>query len=205
MGSNGPPLDGVEVKFVDENDNVITEGEGELCMRGPTIFRGYHKNQAATEKSLTPDGWFKTGDIGYQDKDGNLYITDRLKDLIKFKGYQVPPTEIEGVLHEHPHVDDVTVVGVFNQDIASEVPLAYVVLKKTVKPTIEVAQQLVSHVASRLAASKRLRGGVIWTDQIPKSGSGKILKRVLKDRAETEDKGKAVGAMAYDKFVPAKL
>ncbi|RJE20352.1 AMP-binding enzyme [Aspergillus sclerotialis] len=205
MGSNGPPLDGVEVKFVDENDNLITEGEGELCMRGPTIFRGYHKNQAATEKALTPDGWFKTGDIGYQDKDGNLYITDRLKDLIKFKGYQVPPTEIEGVLHEHPLVDDVSVIGVFNQDIVSEVPLAYVVLKKTVKPSIEVVQQLISHVANRLAPSKRLRGGIIWTDQIPRSGSGKILKRVLKDKAETEDNGKAVGAMVYDKFVPAKL
>lgn len=205
MGSNGPPLVGVEVKFIDEEGNPIAEGEGELCMRGPTIFRGYHKNQAATEAALTQDGWFKTGDIGHQDKDGNLYITDRIKDLIKFKGYQVPPTEIEGVLHEHHLVDDVSVIGVFNQDIASEVPLAYVVLRKTVKSSNSVAQELISHVASRLAVSKRLRGGIVWSDQIPKSGSGKILKRVLKDRAETVDKGKAVGAMMYDKFIPAKL
>lgn len=205
MGSNGPPLIGLEVQFIDPNGNPIAEGEGELCMRGPTIFRGYHKNQAATETALSQDGWFKTGDIGHQDEDGNLYITDRLKDLIKFKGYQVPPTEIEGVLHEHPLVDDVSVIGVFNQDIASEVPLAYVVLRRTVQPSDSVAQELISHVAGRLAASKRLRGGVIWTDQIPKSGSGKILKRVLKERAETTDKGKVVGAMVYDKFIPAKL
>lgn len=174
-------------------------------MRGPTIFRGYHNNQPATANALTADGWFRTGDVGYQDRGGNLYITDRLKDLIKFKGFQVPPTEIEGVLHEHQLVDDVSVVGVFNHDIASEVPLAYVVPKKTVAPSEAVARDLVAHVAGRLAASKRLRGGVIWIDQIPKSGAGKILKRVLKDRAETVDKGKAVGAMVYDQFIPAKL
>lgn len=174
-------------------------------MRGPTIFRGYHNNPTATEKALTADGWFRTGDIGYQDVDGNLYITDRLKDLIKFKGYQVPPTEIEGILHEHHLVDDVSVVGVFNHEIASEVPLAYVVPRKSVTPSEAVAKELIAHVAGRLAASKRLRGGIIWIDQIPKSGSGKILKRVLKDRAETIDKDKAVGAMVYDKFVPAKL
>lgn len=174
-------------------------------MRGPTIFRGYHNNTAATEKAFLPGGWFRTGDIGYQDSEGNLYITDRLKDLIKFKGFQVAPTEIEGVLHEHNLVEDVSVIGVFNQDIASEVPLAYVVLRKSVDPSEAVARELVDHVAGRLSPSKKLRGGVIWIDEIPKSGAGKILKRVLKERADTVDKGKAVAAMLYDKFVLAKL
>lgn len=209
IGSNGPPLTGVEVQFLDANDNPIpstSQTEGELCMRGPTIFSGYHNNPTATTKSLTPDGWFRTGDIGYQDSGGNLYITDRLKDLIKFKGYQVAPTEIEGVLHEHGFVDDVSVVGVFHEEIASEVPLGYVVLKKSVSKSKEVvAGELVQFVEDRLAASKRLRGGVVFVEQIPRSGSGKILKRVLKERAEGVDKGRAVGGVVYDGRLAAKL
>lgn len=209
IGSNGPPLTGVEVQFLDANDNPIpstSQTEGELCMRGPTIFSGYHNNPTATTKSLTPDGWFRTGDIGYQDSEGNLYITDRLKDLIKFKGYQVAPTEIEGVLHEHGFVDDVSVVGVFHEEIASEVPLGYVVLKKSVRGSKEVvAGELVQFVEDRLAASKRLRGGVVFVEEIPRSGSGKILKRVLKERAEGVDKGRAVGGVVYDGRLAAKL
>jgi acyl-coenzyme A synthetase/AMP-(fatty) acid ligase len=197
MGSNGPPLPEVEVKFIDDEGNE-TQGEGELCLRGPNIFRGYHNNAEATAKSITPDGWFMTGDIGYQDKDGNLYITDRIKDLIKYKGFQIPPAEIEGILHEHPLVDDVAVIGIHIDKIATEVPVAYVVLGENSKPQDEIAEQLVAYVAGKLAPHKRLRGGIIPIDEIPKSASGKILKRVLRVRAEGVDQGKALGAAIYD-------
>jgi 4-coumarate--CoA ligase len=197
MGSNGPSLPRVEVKFIDEAGNQI-QGEGELCLRGPTIFRGYHNNAEATTRSITPDGWFMTGDIGYQDKDGNLYITDRLKDLIKYKGFQIPPAEIEGILHEHPLVHDVAVIGILVEKIATEVPAAYVVLGKPGKSPDEVGKELVAYVAGKLAPHKRLRGGIIPIDEIPKSASGKILKRGLRVRAESVDQGKALGAAIYD-------
>jgi 4-coumarate--CoA ligase len=172
--------------------------EGELCLRGPTIFPGYHRNPEATARSFTPDGWFKSGDIGYQDAKGNMYITDRLKDLIKFKGYQIPPAEIESVLHENPLVHDAAVIGVYVDKIATEVPVAYVVFDKTDRPTEELAKELVAHVSERLAPHKRLRGGIIPISEIPKSPSGKILKRVLRDKATGVDHGKALGAMIWD-------
>lgn len=197
IGSNGPPLPGLEIKFVDEHDQLVFEREGEMCMRGPTIFKGYYKNQKATESCLTSDGWFRTGDIGYQDKEGNLFITDRLKDLIKFKGYQIAPAEIESILHGHPDVDDVAIISTFSDHVASEVPLAYVVLKIPHKATAKTARDLIEYASERTAPYKRLTGGIIWIDQIPKSPSGKILKRVLKERVTTIDNGKAIGAVDF--------
>ncbi|CAG8072699.1 unnamed protein product [Penicillium olsonii] len=198
MGSNGPPMPSVEVKFINEEGNQIHRGEGELCLRGPTIFRGYHNNDEATSQSISSDGWFMSGDIGHQDENGNLYITDRLKDLIKFKGFQIPPAEIEGVLHEHPLVHDAAVVGVFIPKIASEVPIAYVVLAKTTQKPEQVAGELLAYVAEKLSVQKRLRGGIIPIGEIPKGPSGKILKRALRKRAEGVDEGKAIGAAIYD-------
>ncbi|CAI7636311.1 unnamed protein product [Penicillium viridicatum] len=198
LGSSGPPFPQVETKFIDEQGNPVSKGEGELCLRGPTIFPGYQNNPDATAQSITPDGWFKTGDIGFEDEEGNLFITDRLKDLIKFKGFQIHPTEIESILHEHPLVHDAAVIGLVVQKIASEVPVAYVVLGKTDKPTKQVAEELVAHVDGKLAPHKRLRGGIIPIGEIPKSASGKILKRTLKARAEGVDQGKAIGATIYE-------
>lgn len=198
MGSNGPPYPQVDTKFIDEQGNTVNKGEGELCLRGPTIFRGYHNNTEATAQSITPDGWFKTGDIGFQDEEGNLFITDRLKDLIKFKGFQIPPAEVESVLLEHPLVHDVAVIGLLVQKIASKIPVAYVVLEKTSNPTEQIAQELLAYVDGKLTPHKKLWGGIIPIDEIPKSFSGKILKRVLKTRAEVVDQGKAIGATSYD-------
>lgn len=197
MGSCGPPYPQVERKFIDEQGNPVSKGQGELCLRGPTIFPGYHNNAEATAHSITPDGWFRTGDIGFEDEKGNLFITDRLKDLIKFKGFQIPPAEIESILHEHPLVRDVAVIGLVVQKIASEIPFAYVVLENTDKPTKQVAEELVAYVNRKLAPHKKLRGGVILIGEIPKSPSGKILKRILKTRAEGVDRGKAIGASIY--------
>jgi acyl-coenzyme A synthetase/AMP-(fatty) acid ligase len=198
IGSTGPPFPHIEVKFIDEQGTPVSKGESELCMRGPTIFRGYHNNDEATARSITPDGWFKTGDIGLQDEDGNLFITDRLKDLIKYKGFQISPAEIESVLHGHPLVHDVAVIGLADQKIASEIPVAYVVIEETRKPTEQVAEELVAYVSGKLAPHKRLRGGIIPISEIPKSASGKIQKRVLRTRAEGVDQGKAIGATVYD-------
>lgn len=193
IGSNGPPLAGLEVRFTDENDQLVTDGEGELCICGPTIFKGYHKRPDSTSSCLAPSGWFKTGDIGYQDKNGNLYITDRLKDLIKFKGYQVAPAELEALLQGHPLVKDAAVVGIFNKDIASEVPVAYVVLRNPTKAANErTAQILLRYVTDKTSYYKRLRGGIIWIDEIPKSTSGKLLKRVLRERLQAEDQASAI-------------
>ncbi|KAJ5783258.1 hypothetical protein N7457_005032 [Penicillium paradoxum] len=198
MGSNGPPLPETEVKFIDQQGNRIKEGEGELCLRGPAIFPGYHNNDKATAQSFTADGWFKSGDLGFQDVEGNLFITDRLKDLIKFKGFQIPPAEIEGILHQHPLVRDVAVIGIFVKRIASEVPAGYVVFEDTSKTTEEIAEELMAYMNKNLAPHKRLRGGIIPINEIPRSPSGKVLKRVLRVRAEGVDKGKALGASVYD-------
>lgn len=128
------------------------------------------------------------GDIGYQDQDGNFYITDRIKELIKYKGFQVPPAELEGVLLSHEKINDVAVLGVQRDDLATEVPIAYVVPRPgaTVGPQLE--KEIVDFVASKVANHKRLRGGVKFIEEIPKSAAGKILRRVLKDKYHQEEK-----------------
>lgn len=95
--------------------------EGELWIKGPNVFLGYHNNPTATDASITTDGFFKTGDVGYEDKNGNMYITDRVKELIKYKGYQVAPAELEGMLNGHELVADVAVIGVWDGERESEV------------------------------------------------------------------------------------
>lgn len=141
---------------------------------------------------MTPDGFFKTGDIAREDKDGNMYITDRVKELIKYKGFQVAPAELEGVLMGCEDVDDVAVVGVYDERIASEVPMAFVVRKKDGegkgKGEKEVAEGIVKWVQDKVAGHKRLRGGVRFVESVPKSASGKILRRVLKDMLKEEGK-----------------
>lgn len=163
---------------------------GELWIKGPNIFRGYHNNPEGTKNALTPDGYFKTGDVGYQDKDGNFYITDRVKELIKYKGFQVPPAELEGLLISHPMIDDVAVIGLYNRDQATEVPRAYIVLRPGVEASRKTEQKIIQWLQVKVANHKRLRGGVRFVDEIPKSASGKILRRLLKIKAqEEEDKG----------------
>jgi acyl-CoA synthetase (AMP-forming)/AMP-acid ligase II len=144
------------------------QGEGELCLRGPKIFLGYRNNAEATKESITLDRWFMTGVMVYQDEEGNLYLADRLKDLIKSKGFQTPLAEMESVLHGHPLVHDVAVLC---QKIASEVPVAYVVLNEGTEGKQQVTEELVGYVATKMAPHKRLRGGTIWIDEMPKGSS----------------------------------
>lgn len=188
IGAVGTLLPNMTAKYMSPEEKEVPAGEvGELWIKGPNIFKGYHNNPEATKNALTDDGYFKTGDVGYQDKDGNFYITDRVKELIKYKGFQVPPAELEGLLTSHDKIDDVAVLGIFKKDLATEVPRAYVVPRKGVQAGKELEDEIVQWLSSKVAQHKRLRGGVRFIDEIPKSVSGKILRRVLKVKAQEEE------------------
>ena len=174
-------------KYMDEEGNELPIGStGELWVTGPNIMIGYLNNAPATANAITADGYFKTGDVGHEDAEGNVYITDRLKELIKYKGFQVPPAELEGKLIGHPKIDDVAVIGIYDEKLASEVPRAYVVPAKGIS-TDGLAEEIVEFIHKSVAQHKRLRGGVRFVDVIPKSVSGKILRRVLKEVAKAEE------------------
>ncbi|CBF89565.1 acyl--CoA ligase [Aspergillus nidulans FGSC A4] len=206
IGSNGAVLPGLEARIVLNNDPskkaAVKEEEGELWIRGPTVFTGYMNDRASTDACLTASKWFKTGDIGYEDAMGNLHITDRAKDMIKFKGFQIAPTELEDILIEHPAVRDVAVIGVWNGEMHSEVPLAYLVAKESMaeRERETAALSVMAYLRGKVVHYKHLRGGVIWIDQIPKSASGKILKRALRDRVGTLDQGKQILAPEYARY-----
>ncbi|MCJ1371752.1 hypothetical protein MMC20_002971 [Loxospora ochrophaea] len=194
IGSVGRLLPNQTAKYMSETETEVAAGEtGELWIKGPNVFKGYLNNPSGTANALTSDGYFKTGDVGHQDKDGNFYITDRVKELIKYKGFQVPPAELEGLLLSHPTIDDVAVIGVYDDAQATELPRAYVVPRKGVVKEKKTEEEIVGWLAGKVAGHKRLRGGVRFVDEVPKSASGKILRRVLKARVEEESKkgGKA--------------
>lgn len=206
MGSIGQAHPNLTVKYVDLNGDEALPGEaGEVWIKGPTVFKGYHNNLQATSDAITPCGFFKTGDIGFEDQHGNMYITDRIKELIKYKGFQIAPAELEGYISSHPMVKDIAVVGFYVDAIASEVPLTYVVPNHDVERTEENAIKIIDWLAARVAKYKQLRGGIIWTDVIPKSASGKILRRQLR-KLSLEGKMKSMGGREFMKSpVVAKL
>ena len=150
--------------------------EGEIWVRGPQVMLGYLGNEQATADTIDEDGWLHTGDIGYVDEDGDYFITDRLKELIKFKGFQVPPAELEALLLGHPDVADAAVVG-YPDEEAGEVPKAFVVLKPDVATT---STDIMDFVAEQVAHYKQIRL-MEFVEEIPKSASGKILRRLLRE------------------------
>lgn len=166
-------------------------------MKGPNVFQGYHNNEKATAACLTKDGWFQTGDIGYEDALGNLFITDRVKELIKYKGSQVAPAELEGLLLGHPEVSDVAIIGFHVETIATEVPMAFVVAKEGVRRDESKAKEIVDWLGERTSKTKRVRGGIVWVNEVPKSASGKILRRVLKEMSLGKNAPKPMGAVDY--------
>jgi 4-coumarate--CoA ligase len=189
IGSVGRLLPNQIAKYMSEDGTEVPAGQtGELWLKGPNVFKGYLNNPEGTANAKTEDGYFKTGDVGHQDDKGNFFITDRAKELIKYKGFQVPPAELEGLLISHSDVDDVAVIGIYNADQATEVPCAFVVPKKGVQANKETEKRIVDWLASKVANHKRLRGGVKFIDEIPKSVSGKILRRVLKAQLAAEEK-----------------
>ncbi|ESN97365.1 hypothetical protein HELRODRAFT_85456, partial [Helobdella robusta] len=179
-GSVGHVLPHTKIKAVDENNQALPRNRaGELCIKGPQVMKGYFKNAAADAQTFTEDGWLRTGDVGFADSDGFIFIVDRCKDLIKVKGFQVAPAELESILLSHPLVADSAVIGV-PDDQLGEKPRAYVVLKKDGSVREE---ELVRFVAEKVAPFKQLKGGVQFVDQIPKSPTGKLLKKVLREAA----------------------
>ena len=182
-GTVGPPLPDTEQRVVDLDTGTrdLPPGEaGELLLRGPHVTPGYFNDPAATAATLDTDGWLHTGDIVSADADGYLRILDRKKELIKYKGFQVPPAELEGLLLEHPAVADASVIGIPDPE-AGEVPQACVVLRPGVPPTPATAEALTDYIAARVATFKRIRA-IEFLDAIPKNPSGKILRRVLVER-----------------------
>jgi 4-coumarate--CoA ligase len=178
-GTVGVTVSNTECRIVDANgEDQDVGGEGELWVRGPQVMKGYFGNSSATDATIDRDGWLHTGDVGIFDEDGHLRIVDRVKELIKYKGFQVPPAELEALLITHPAVADVAVIGV-PDDEAGELPKAFVVKKPDVEVT---AEELQAFVKERVATYKQVRQ-LQFVDEIPKSASGKILRRMLRDQS----------------------
>ena len=178
-GSVGPPVAGTEARVVDwaTGQDLPPGTDGEIWVRGPQVMKGYLNNPEATARTVDADGWLHTGDIGHADAGGVFFIADRLKELIKYKAYQVPPAELEAILLKHPAVADAAVIPSPDEE-AGEIPKAFVVLKPDADAS---AEDIMAFVAEHVSPQKRVRL-VEFTDAIPKSASGKILRRVLVDR-----------------------
>ncbi|MBI5879204.1 MAG: AMP-binding protein [Chloroflexi bacterium] len=175
-GSSGFLLPNMQCKIIDVSTGAELgpNQRGEICVRGPNIMRGYLNNTVATDSTLDKHGWLHTGDVGFVDDEGHTFVVDRVKELIKYKGMQVAPAELEGVLLANPAVADVAVIPSPDEE-AGEVPKAFVVLKS---PGAATPDELMAFVAGRVAPHKKIRRLAI-VDSIPKSASGKILRRLL--------------------------
>ncbi len=174
FGSVGVAAPNTECKIIDlETGQPLGPGErGEVCVRGPQVMKGYLNRPDATAQTIDAEGWLHTGDIGYADEDGYFFIVDRAKELIKYKGLQVPPAELEAVLLTHPCVADAAVIP-YPDEEAGEVPKGIIVLRQPAEP-----QAILEFVAERVAPHKKIRH-LEFVEKIPKSPSGKILRRVL--------------------------
>ncbi|XP_075222442.1 luciferin 4-monooxygenase-like [Lycorma delicatula] len=182
--SVGKLVDEAQGKVIDiENGKSLGPGAvGELCFRGPQVMQGYFNNEKATKETIDSDGWLHTGDLGYYDKEGYFYIVDRLKELIKYKGYQLTPAELEELILSIPEIKDVAVIGL-PDEASGELPMAFAVRQ----PGSNISENdIVKFVASKVSAQKRLRGGVKFVDTIPKNPSGKILRRILRDSLKSK-------------------
>jgi acyl-CoA synthetase (AMP-forming)/AMP-acid ligase II len=182
-GSCGYLLPCTEAKIIDLETRQLlpSTDSGELAIRGPQVMRGYLNNKEATDGVMMDDGFMLTGDVAHFDKNGLLYVIDRCKELIKFKGFQVAPAELEDLILSMPQVKDVVVIPVLD-DAAGELPRAYVVKQDGAELTED---EVSAFVEAKVSPHKKLRGGVVFADEIPRSASGKIMRRlqVEMDRA----------------------
>jgi len=176
-GSIGPSVPNTESRIVDPEtgEDVPTGERGELWIRGPQVMKGYLNNEEATRETIDEDGWLHTGDVAIADEHGYLSIVDRVKELIKYKGFQVAPAELEALLVTHPAISDAAVIPVPDEE-AGEIPKAFCVLGGEATP-----DEIMQFVGEKVSSYKRVRQVEI-VDEIPKSASGKILRRVLVDR-----------------------
>ena len=179
IASVGPAMPNTEFRIVDvaTGADAASGGVGEIWIRGPQVMKGYLNNPEATRDMIDSDAWLHTGDIGRVDEEGYLYVVDRVKELIKYKGLQVAPAEVEAAVQSHPAVADAAVIPSPDEE-AGEVPKAFVVLREGATAT---ADDIMAHVAGQLAPHKKVRK-VEFIDAIPKVPSGKILRRELVER-----------------------
>jgi len=181
LGAVGPCLPNTEARVVDvvSGEELGPNEEGEILIRGPQVMKGYLNQPEATAATIDAEGWLRTGDVGYADDDGYFYIVDRVKELIKYKGYSVAPAELEALLLSHPAIADAAVIPSPDAE-AGEVPKAFIVRKGEI-----TADEVMSFVAGRVAPQKKIRQ-VEFVDDIPKSLSGKILRRILIERERAQ-------------------
>lgn len=189
-GSTGRFMLGMDAKLVDEDGKVVKIGEpGEILLRSPMNLSCYLNDPEATKAAITPDGWYRSGDIGVLDEKGNIYIVDRLKDVIKYKGLQVAPAELEGIICACPLVKEAGVCAIFSEAEATELPRAYVVPAdptlvtrgaRATKEQQRFADEVRRHVEKHTVKYKWLRGGIVIVKEIPTSPSGKRLRKLLK-------------------------
>ncbi|WP_406170646.1 4-coumarate--CoA ligase family protein [Streptomyces sp. NBC_00996] len=181
-GTVGRLIAGTEMRIVspDDPDKELGVGEaGEIAIRGPQVMKGYLGRPDATAAMIDPDGWLHTGDVGHVDAEGWLFVVDRVKELIKYKGFQVAPAELEALLLTHPGIADAAVIGTYNED-NNEVPHAYVVRQPSATDLSE--GEIMMYVAERVAPYKRVRV-VTFIEGVPRAASGKILRRELRGRS----------------------
>ncbi|GKV10607.1 hypothetical protein SLEP1_g21950 [Rubroshorea leprosula] len=169
----------MQAKVVDWNTGFFLPpcSSGELWLRGPGVMQGYFKNSEATTMTVDKDGWLHTGDIVCFDKDGYMHISDRMKEIIKYKGFQIAPADLEAILIAHPEILDAAVTAAKDEE-CGEIPVAFVV-KKPGPDSVLCEEAVINYVAKQVAPYKKVRK-VIFTPSIPKSAAGKILRRELR-------------------------
>jgi acyl-CoA synthetase (AMP-forming)/AMP-acid ligase II len=190
-GALGRLVPGVEAVVVDRDSGArLGAGEtGELWLRGPALMAGYLGDEIATKATIDAQGWLHSGDLALFDEDGHLFVVDRLKELIKCRGYQVAPAQLEAELALHPAVADAAVVGRPDEE-AGERPVAYVALRAPARPA-----EILAWLAGRVAPYKRPIE-VVVVDEVPRNPTGKLLRRVLVERERAAGRSPVLGASA---------
>ncbi|MFF2328333.1 MULTISPECIES: AMP-binding protein [unclassified Streptomyces] len=187
-GAVGRLLPSTEMRIVSLDDaaaDAPAGADGEILIRGPQVMKGYLGRPDATAAMIDADGWLHTGDVGHVDADGWLFVVDRVKELIKYKGYQVAPAELEALLLGHEAIEDAAVIGVYDAD-GNEVPKAYLVRRPSAAGEDLTAQDVMAYVAERVAPYKKVRQ-VEFIATVPRATSGKILRRELRELRELRD------------------
>ncbi|UKZ81235.1 hypothetical protein TrVFT333_009007 [Trichoderma virens FT-333] len=196
QGSVGRLYANMEAMIVDEDGKELGYNKpGELLLKGPNVFSGYWKRPELNKENFTEDGWYKTGDIFYCCPKGNFYITDRKKELIKYR-LPSPPAELEEKLIGREDIADVCVIGIWDKEQHTEIPRAYVVLRSGVEESEAKAKEITEWLNAKVAPSKKLRGGVRFIKEVPKSQAGKILRRLLRDQVKKEEEAEAAAPRA---------
>ena len=188
-GGSGRPIANVDVKLVNDEGQETTacDVRGEICFRGPIVIPDYFDNPEANRASFDVDGFFHAGDVCYCDSKNKLwYIVDRKKELIKVRGFQVAPPELEAVLRGHPEIVDTGVIAVPASDYEGEAPRAYIVRRPGSDASKLTEAVVEEYAGEKLSKYRRLEGGVKFVDAIPKNASGKILKRILREQTKEE-------------------